>query len=258
MRVTLVNSRGAEVELTDEADRWIRLIEGGVDGLLDYEGDTWLQESGSGVGSLYLGSGLRARTVYLDVWFMADASSSAAGSWKRLAQFLGDGRCVIRVMNTEDRATGAIFEGVVFKGKYDPSKEKQRVAARLAFKLPKPVWTTTWVTIARDSATIQNPGDFPLHPQVLVSGSNHWVIHAGDKTYAMPRDIAQNAQVLVDFDPASRQVVSNEDNLVWARMNGVRLYAPVMPGEAKEFRVNYTGGNANVRFRYVYSYRNPF
>lgn len=258
MRVTLANSRGATLVLTDEADRWVRLIEGGVDGLLDYEGDTWLQESGSGVGSLYLGSGLKARTVYLDVWFMADQSSSAAGSWKRLAQFLGDGRCVISVLNTEERSTGAIFEGVVFKGKYDPSKEKQRIAARLAFKLPKPVWTTSLVTIARDRMTIQNTGDFPLHPQVIVSGANHWVIHAGDKTYEMPRDIAQNAQVLVDFDPAARQVVSNEDNLVWARMNGVRLYAPVMPGEFKEFRVNYTGGNPQVRFRYVYSYRNPF
>ena len=246
MRVTLVNSRGSEVVLTDENDRWVRLIEGGVDGLLDYTGDTWLQESGSGVGSLYLGSGLKARTVYLDVWFMAFQSSSAAGSWKR------------RVLNTEERSTGAIFEGVVFKGKYDPSKEKQRVAARLAFKLPKPVWTTGWVTIARDRLSIQNVGDFPLHPQVVVSGANHWVIHAGDKTYEMPRDIAQNAQVLVDFDPAARQVVSNEDNLVWARMNGVRLFAPVMPGESKEFRVNYTGGNPQVRFRYVYSYRNPF
>lgn len=258
MRVTLVNSRGSEVVLTDEADRWVRLIEGGVDGLLDYTGDTWLQESGSGVGSLYLGSGLKARTVYLDVWFMAYQSSSAAGSWKRLAQFLGDGRCVIRVEHNEVRSTGAIFEGVLFKGRYDPSKEKQRVAARLAFKLPKPVWTTGWVTIARDRLSIQNVGDFSLHPQVVVSGANHWVIHAGDKTYAMPRDIAQNAQVLVDFDPASRQVVSNEDNLVWARMNGVRLFAPVMPGESKEFRVHYTGGNPQVRFRYVYSYRNPF
>ena len=258
MRVTLVNSRGAEVVLTDEADRWVRLIEGGVDGLLDYEGDTWLQESGSGVGSLYLGSGLRARTVYLDVWFMADGASSAVDSWKRLAKFLGDGRCVIKVLDSEERVTGAIFEGVTFKGKYDPTKEKQRVAARLAFKLPKPVWTTRWVTIARDRVIIQNPGDFPLHPQVMVSGATHWVIHAGDKTYEMPRDIAQNAQVLVDFDPAARQVVSNEDDLVWARMNGVRLFAPVMVGESKEFRVNYTGGNPQVRFRYVYSYRNPF
>ena len=258
MRVTLRNSRGAAVVLTDEADGWIRLIEGGVDGLLDYEGDTWLQESGSGVGSLYLGSGLRARTVYLDVWFMADQASSAVGSWKRLAQFLGDGRCILEVDHTERRVTGAIFEGVTFKGKHDPSKETQRVAARLAFKLPKPVWTTQWVTIAGDRLTILNTGDFPLHPQVMVSGANHWVIHAGDETYEMPRDIAQNAQVLVDFDPAARQVVSNEDNLVWARMNGVRLYAPVLPGESKEFRVNYTGGNASVRFRYVYSYRNPF
>lgn len=258
MRVKLSNARGAEVVLTDEADPWVRLIEGGVDGLLDYEGDTWLQESGSGVGSLYLGSGLRARTVYLDVWFMADASSTAAGSWKRLARFLGDGRCVIKVLDKEERSTGAIFEGVTFKGKYDPTKEKQRVAARLAFKLPKPVWTTGWVTIAGSRLSIPNGGDFPLHPQVIVSGANHWVIHAGDKTYEMPRDIAQNAQVLVDFDPAARQVVSNEDNLVWARMNGVRLFAPVMPGETKEFRVNYTGGNPQVRFRYVHSYRNPF
>ena len=35
MRVTLVNARGTEVVVTDEGDRWVRLIEGGVDGLLD-------------------------------------------------------------------------------------------------------------------------------------------------------------------------------------------------------------------------------
>ena len=258
MRVQLVNSRGSSVTLTDEADPWVRLIEGGVDGLLDYEGDTWLQESGSGVGSLYLGSGLRARTVYLDVWFMADASSTASGSWKRLAQFLGDGRCVIKVLDREERSTGAVFEGVTFKGKYDPTKEKQRVAARLAFKLLKPVWVTSVVRIARDWASIQNVGDFPIHPQIVISNSSNWVISAGGMTYAMPRDIAQNAQVLVDFDPAARQVVSNQDDLVWARMNGVRLYAPVMPGESKQFSVSYTGGSAKVEFRYVYSYRNPF
>lgn len=258
MRVKLSNARGAEVVLTDEADPWVRLIEGGVDGLLDYEGDTWLQESGSGVGSLYLGSGLRARTVYLDVWFMADASSTAAGSWKRLARFLGDGRCVIKVLDKEERSTGAIFEGVTFKGKYDPTKEKQRVAARLAFKLPKPVWVADTVRIAKSEVSILNEGDYPLHPQVLVANSNNWVIRAGDKTYEMPRDIAQNAQVLVDFDPAARQVVSSSDDLVWARMNGVRLYAPVMPGESKDFSVSYTGGNAWVQFRYAYSFRNPF
>ena len=258
MRVTLVNSRGAEVVLTDEADRWVRLIEGGVDGLLDYEGDTWLQESGSGVGSLYLGSGLRSRTVYLDVWFMADQASAAVGSWKRLAQFLGDGRCVIKVLHTEERSTGAVFEGVSFKGKYDPSKEKQRVAARLAFKLPKPVWTTPTIFIKQDRLSITNVGDFPLHPQVVMANSSNWVIRAGDKKYEMPRDIAQNTQVLVDFDPAARQVVSNQDDLVWARMNGVRLYAPVLPSESKQFSVSYTGGSAWVQFRYVYSYRNPF
>lgn len=258
MRVKLSNARGAAVVLTDEADPWVRLIEGGVDGLLDYEGDTWLQESGSGVGSLYLGSGLRARTIYLDVWFMADASSTAAGSWKRLARFLGDGRCVIKVLDKEERSTGAIFEGVAFKGKHDPTKEKQRVAARLAFKLPKPVWVAGSVQIAKSRVSILNEGDYPLHPQVLVANSNNWVIRAGDKTYEMPRDIAQSAQVLVDFDPAARQVVSSSDDLVWARMNGVRLYAPVMPGESKDFSVSYTGGNAWVQFRYAYAFRNPF
>lgn len=258
MRVVLVNTRGSEVVLTDEADKWIRLIEGGVDGLLDYEGDTWLQESGSGVGSLYLGSGLRARTVYLDVWFMADGGSSAVSAWKRLNQFLGDGRCVIKVWDKEERSTGAVFEGVSFKGKYDPSKEKQRVAARLAFKLPKPVWVTSVARIGRSSVSIMNVGDFPLHPQVLMRGANYWIIHAGDKVYNMPIDISQNTRVLVDFDPAARQVVSEGDDLVWARMNGVRLYAPVMPGESKQFRVGYTGGSADVEFRYVTSYRNPF
>lgn len=258
MRVKLVNSRGAEVVLTDEADPWVRLIEGGVDGLLDYEGDTWLQESGSGVGSLYLGSGLRARTVYLDVWFMATKDSTASDSWKRLTQFLGDGRCVIKVLDKEERSTGAIFEGVTFKGKYDPTKEKQRVAARLAFKLPKPVWVADTVRSGKSRVSILNEGDYPLHPQVFMSNSRDWVISAGDKTYELPRDIAQSAQVLVDFDPAARQVVSSGDDLVWARMNGVRLYAPVMPGESKDFSVSYTGGNAWVQFRYAFSFRNPF
>lgn len=258
MRVTLANSRGAEVVLTDEGDRWVRLIEGGVDGLLDYSGDTWLQESGSGVGSLYLGSGLRARTVYLDVWFMADQASSAVAAWKRLNQFLGDGRCVIRVLDKEERSTGAIFEGVSFKGKHDPSKEKQRVAARLAFKLPKPVWVSNVIQVRKDSTSIRNEGDYPLHPQVLIADSRDWGIHAGSRTYQLPRDIAQNTEVVVDFDPAARQVMANSDDLVWARMNGVRLYDPVMPGEEQRFRVSYTGGSARVEFRYRYAYRNPF
>lgn len=258
MRVTLVNSRGAEVVLTDEADRWVRLIEGGVDGLLDYSGDTWLQESGSGVGSLYLGSGLRARTVYLDVWFMQDGNNPAVASWRRLAQFLRDGRCVVKVWDKEERSTGAVFEGVSFKGRYDPSKEKQRVAARLAFNLPKPVWMSGVVRVGKAEVVIRNEGDFPLHPQVLLADSRDWVITAGSRTYQLPRDIAQNTEVVVDFDPATRQVMANSDELVWARMNGVRLYAPVMPGEEQSFRVSYTGGSARVEFRYRYTYRNPF
>lgn len=83
-------------------------------------------------------------------------------------------------------------------------------------------------------------GDVPSYPAFELDGGSQWDIQMlpyMNRFVRFPR-VPAGHSLRVSFDPAERQVVSSDGSNVWGKMNGVRVWHSVAPGESVTFRIN--------------------
>lgn len=132
-----------------------------------------------------------------------------------------------------------------------------------------PDYVVNLVVATSASVTVQrtNPTGTPIFPIWVLEAPGSWIVPDYDtsvtpiikKTVPLPA-LESGEHVVVNTDPAVRQLVSQNKTPVWARMNGVRFRNPIAPyTDSVTFNLRLTAsGPRTAQLRLPRPYTRPW
>lgn len=140
----------------------------------------------------------------------------------------------IRVITDEgERTLRARLEEIEVDTEYDPHKNEATdvlmtvVADDPFWYAPDELYGVTVNGTATIPVLLANPTSNPVYPIWVLEAPGKWTIpdwspEKPNREIPLP-EIYGNSHIVVDTDPAARQLMSVNQDPVWARMNGVRF-----------------------------------
>lgn len=189
--------------------------------------------------------------------------------WRRLWAF--DKYTTIRVTTRKGyRELKCRLEEIEVDTRYDPHVNSA-TSVIMTVTADDPFWygpeEVHTVTVSPGRATtitvpVANPTENPVFPIWVLEAPGTWTIPDYDELYKKQRDVtlpttAPGQTLLVNQDPASRQIEVADQSLFWARMNGVRFKGAIPPRtDEMKFQVSLVGSGpleAQLRLKRPYS-----
>lgn len=164
--------------------------------------------------------------------------------WRRLWDY--DRYSIIRVTTDEGtRNLHVRLEAIEINSPYDPDTNDvtdvlMTVVADDPFWYAPPLVEDLVVSGEGEIEVLHaNPTGNNIYPVWVLEGNTKWHIphyefdYAGNRTDALrlilPTLGSKDGDLVVNTDPAERQLVNTGETLIWGRMNGVRFKRPIPP-----------------------------
>lgn len=229
-----------------------------VEGLYDPEIQTITRPVSNRPGVLYVSHRVLERRLVFRVTIAND--EGAGNTWRerdaRWRRLWAPGKyTTIRVVTDEgERSLKARLEEIEVDTRYDPHTNSATdvlmtvVADDPFWYAPDDVYEVTVNGTATIQALIANPTSNPIYPEWVLEAPGQWTIpdwgeDHPNKVIPLPR-IEAGAHLVVDTDPAARQLQAANQDPVWSRMNGVRFRGVIPEHTGKlDFQISVDAGS---------------
>lgn len=219
-----------------------------MEGFLDPVSEAVTKSPGGRPGTRFVSSRITERTIVFRVTIANDNQQweSRDTRWRKLWSYSEYSR--IRVYSKGSyRELSCRLDSIEVDTTYDPHFNDATTAV-MSVVADDPFWygpdlvvdgvgTGQLETIEVPSA---NPTGNKVYPKVVLEAPGTWSVQIGDGDLMKFPRLRQGEDTVVDYDPGSRQLVSANNSLVWARMNGVRLRSSI-PAHTKGATFNFIG-----------------
>lgn len=214
-----------------------------LSGFYDPEVKTVTKSPGNRPGTRYISHRILERTVIFKVTIANDEGVGETWRerdtrWRRLWSYKDYAK--IRVVTDEgDRVLRVRLESIEVDTNIDPHVQGATdivmtvVADDPFWYAPDEVYEVVVNSEATVSVLMANPTENPVFPVWVLEAPGTWTVpdwspSDPNKRIQMPA-VGAGAHLVVDTDPAARQLVSANKDPVWQRMNGVR-FRNMIPG----------------------------
>lgn len=210
-----------------------------MEGFFDPEIKAVTKAPGNRPGVRFVSHRILERTLIFNVTVLNDdkGSWSARDSrWRKLWAYDNYTQIKVQVPGGKVRTLLARLEEIKVDTKYDPHVNAA-TDIQMTVVADDPFWYEDEFTA---SATVPgtytfnvesaNPTSNPVFPVWVLEGGTTWTIpdfrSTGTVDIKLP-SFAAGENTVVDTDPGARQLMSQSNTPVWARMNGVRFSGPL-------------------------------
>lgn len=235
-----------------------------MEGFYDPEIKTVTKAPGNRPGTRFVSHRILERTLIFNVTVLNDdnGSWSARDSrWRKLWAYDNYTQIKVQVPGGRVRTLQARLEEIKVDTKYDPHVNAA-TDIQMTVVADDPFWYEEEFT---SSATVPgtytfnvasaNPTSNPVFPVWVLEGGTTWTIpdfrSSGTVDITLPA-LASGENIVVDTDPGARQLMSESDTPVWARMNGVRFRGPLPPFKGRllaTVKSSVSGKTAQLRLK---------
>lgn len=232
-----------------------------VEGLMDPEVQTQTRSPANLPGTRYVSHRIIERTLIFKVTIANDSEPGGTWRerdtrWRRLWSY-GDYSTIRVTTDQGARDLQVRLQEITVDTEFDPHVNSA-TDVTMTVVADDPFWYETpavkEVTVAAGATssitiTETNPTGNPVFPIWVLEAPGQWAVSDWsaadpDKMLTLP-SLGSGAHLVVDTDPAARQLRSATQDPVWARMNGVRFRNEIPPYTGKvTFKVKNVSGVA--------------
>lgn len=215
-----------------------------VEGFYDPEISTVTKSPANRAGTRFISHRVLERTVIFKVTIANDEGPGNTWRerdtrWRRLWAY--DRYSTIRVTTDEGSRDLKVRLSEIKVDTYHDPHVNSATSAVMTVVADDPFWYApdeVYNVTVNGSATIRvpyaNPTGNPVFPVWVLEAPGQWTIpdysaEEPGKMVQLPNLPSATSHLVVDSDPAARQLAAADNTPVWARMNGVRFRNPIEP-----------------------------
>lgn len=244
-----------------------------ISGLYDPEIQAVTKDLARRPGSKFLGYRILKRTLVFRVTIANDTGirntwRERDERWRRLWAY--DAYSKIRVTTDEgSRTLSCRLESIEVDTEHDPHTNSA-TDVTMTVVADDPFW---YGKEFRQEITVNGSGSFrteyanptsnTVYPIFVLEAPGKWTISeyiskTETRNVELP-ELSYGQDIVVNTDPAKRQIISDDDTLVWAKMNGVRMDGAIPPHtEEYTFPISVSGGPRTAQLRIPRPYNRPW